>query len=423
MAVYDRWHKSRVKPGDPTCKEHDKPPTTDHGKGERWQVRWRDEQGDQKKRNFEKKGEADAYDAKVRNDLKTGDYIDPKAGKVTFRQRGDMWLGSATFGQAVSDHIAMRLRVHIYPTFGHLEMRILANQPSLIQKWIKSLQGRLAPTYIKVLFAHVSAVFSAAVEDRVIPRNPCQAKGIKLPPIVQGKVQPWLFEWVDGMRDALPERYEVMVDIGAGLGLRQGEIFGLSVEDVDFLRRVVHVRRQVKVIRGRLVYGLPKGDKERDVPLPDSVALRLSAHLAATPAVNVDMPWDRLDGERKEHRLIFTTVTGKAVHRDYFNETFWRPGLVTAGVVPPPAKGEKRKSYREHGMHALRHFYASVLLDGGESIKALSVYLGHHDPGFTLRTYTHLMPSSEDRTRKAVDAVFGAQNSPASALVVPSTGS
>lgn len=59
-------------------------------------------------------------------------------------------------------------------------------------------------------------------------------------------------------------------------------------------------------------------------------------------------------------------------------------------------------------MHALRHFYASVLLDAGESIKALSEYLGHHDPGFTLRTYTHLMPSSETRTRAAVDTVWAA---------------
>jgi hypothetical protein len=57
-------------------------------------------------------------------------------------------------------------------------------------------------------------------------------------------------------------------------------------------------------------------------------------------------------------------------------------------------------------MHALRHAYASVLLDAGESIKALSEYLGHSDPGFTLRTYTHLLPSSETRTRKAIDDIF-----------------
>ncbi|MET4641633.1 tyrosine-type recombinase/integrase [Streptomyces sp. NPDC006539] len=57
-------------------------------------------------------------------------------------------------------------------------------------------------------------------------------------------------------------------------------------------------------------------------------------------------------------------------------------------------------------MHALRHFYASVLLDAGENIKALSNYLGHTDPGFTLRVYTHLMPSSEGRTRKAVNRLY-----------------
>ncbi|MGA5201900.1 integrase [Streptomyces variegatus] len=82
--------------------------------------------------------------------------------------------------------------------------------------------------------------------------------------------------------------------------------------------------------------------------------------------------------------------------RTVFNEKAWRPALDTAGVP----RG------RENGMHALRHFYASVLLDAGESIKALSEYLGHHDPGFTLRTHTHLMPSSEKRTREAVNRAF-----------------
>jgi hypothetical protein len=43
----------------------------------------------------------------------------------------------------------------------------------------------------------------------------------------------------------------------------------------------------------------------------------------------------------------------------------------------------------------------------GESIKALAAYLGHSDPGFTLRTYTHLLPTGEDRTRRAIDRAFG----------------
>lgn len=61
-------------------------------------------------------------------------------------------------------------------------------------------------------------------------------------------------------------------------------------------------------------------------------------------------------------------------------------------------------------MHALRHYYASVLLDAGENIKALAEYLGHSDPGFTLRTYTHLMPNSQDCARNAIDTAFGGED-------------
>ncbi|MFF7211082.1 tyrosine-type recombinase/integrase [Streptomyces sp. NPDC008238] len=58
-------------------------------------------------------------------------------------------------------------------------------------------------------------------------------------------------------------------------------------------------------------------------------------------------------------------------------------------------------------MHALRHFYASVLLDSGESVKAVSEYMGHADPAMTLRVYVHLMPNSRERSRRAVDRVLG----------------
>lgn len=49
-----------------------------------------------------------------------------------------------------------------------------------------------------------------------------------------------------------------------------------------------------------------------------------------------------------------------------------------------------------------------MLLVAGESIRAVSEYLGHSGPGFILRTYTHLMPSSTERTRAAMDAAFAA---------------
>ncbi|MGI5140575.1 tyrosine-type recombinase/integrase [Streptomyces sp. CA-106110] len=71
-------------------------------------------------------------------------------------------------------------------------------------------------------------------------------------------------------------------------------------------------------------------------------------------------------------------------------------------MIPERSSGERFKQSREHGMHALRHCYASVLPDAGENVKALAEYLRHADPGFTPRTCTHLLPNSQDRARKAV---------------------
>ena len=59
---------------------------------------------------------------------------------------------------------------------------------------------------------------------------------------------------------------------------------------------------------------------------------------------------------------------------------------------------------RDAGFHQLRQHVASSLLAGGVDIRALASYLGHYDPGFTLRTYVHLMPDTADRMRQAIDA-------------------
>jgi integrase len=81
-----------------------------------------------------------------------------------------------------------------------------------------------------------------------------------------------------------------------------------------------------------------------------------------------------------------------------FNRDYWKVALKAAGV--PYGR-------YENGMHELRHFFASVLLDQGESIKAVAEWLGHADPSFTLKIYTHLMPSSSDRTRSVIGKLYG----------------
>jgi integrase len=210
-----------------------------------------------------------------------------------------------------------------------------------------------------------------------------------------GPIVPWTADQVAAVVAAHPLRYRAVPVAAAGCGLRQGEVFGLRVENVDFLRRRVLVRQQVKLLAGHPVLAPPKGGKTREVPLPEAVALALAERLREFPAGG--------DG------LVFTSRERKPLARTYYNPHIWKPALEAAGIAPT----------RENGMHALRHFYASVLLDGGESIRTLAEYLGHTDPGFTLRVYTHLIPASEDRARAAIDRVLGGLSADSSRTTTP----
>jgi integrase len=124
------------------------------------------------------------------------------------------------------------------------------------------------------------------------------------------------------------------------------------------------------------------------------------------PPAEITLPWKVAGGPMVTKKLVFIAPRGRHVWRTSLNEEAWKPALAAAGVIPVPERGRPFAESRENGMHALRHFYASVLLDAGESIKALAEYLGHSDPGLTLRVYAHLMPSSQERTRKAVYEVY-----------------
>jgi integrase len=73
----------------------------------------------------------------------------------------------------------------------------------------------------------------------------------------------------------------------------------------------------------------------------------------------------------------------------------WRPALKAAG-----ANGVT--------FHEVRHSYASVLIRAGLSVRLVADRLGHADASMTLNMYAHLCRDDEDRTRSAVDSLFGA---------------
>ena len=346
-----------------------------------YEARYRTPEGQSRRKRFARKTDAEKHLVEKEHSKNIGAYVDTRAGRVTFAAFAEEWLKAQTFDESTREAVASRLRVHILPALGKIELRAI--RPSTVQAWLRGRQDKCAPRYVRVMLANLSAILGAAVEDGMIVRNPCASKAVRAPRIEHHKIAPWSSEQVAAVIAGHPERFRAMPVVAAGAGLRQGEVFGLRVQDVDFLGRTLHVRQQVKVIHGRPAPAPPKGRKTRTVPLADAVAVALSERLRAFPT--------------GEGGLIFTSREHKPMSRTYYNTHIWKPALIAAGVEPT----------RANGMHALRHYFASVLLDAGESIRAVADYLGHSDPGFTLRVYTHMMPSSESRTRGAIDAAFG----------------
>lgn len=408
MPVDDLWHLSRAPVGARPCGEHGKlVPSGRHGRGMRWRVRYVDPDGNPQTQAFDKKAEADQFNTKVQAEVQRGEYIDPDAGKIKLREYAELWLERQSFDPSTREAVESRFRANVYPSIGHHELRAVAKEPSIITGWIRGRErAGLAAGTIRTIYVNLSAMLTAAMDDGRIARNPCKAPSVKKPPPTKRKVVAWAPERVAAVREGLPPRYAATTDVGAGGGLRQGETFGLAVDDIDWLRHNIHVCRQVKQIHGRLVFAPPKFGKERDVPLSDELALRLAAHLQQWPALAVTLPWLEPDGPPVTARLIFTGRERKAVNRNYYNAALWKPALVGAGVIPDREPGERYDSSRDQGFHQLRHYFASAFLANGGDIRELAEILGHEDPGFTLRVYTHLMPGNRERARAAAGSAL-----------------
>ncbi|MFF9827791.1 tyrosine-type recombinase/integrase [Streptomyces albidoflavus] len=402
--IQDRWFRTETGPDGKSRKVK----TDRHGVGLRYRARYVGPDGTEKSKSFPdgKKRLAEKWLSAIETDMTRGQYTDPNSVRITFRQYAEKWLDSKTSSPMTRKELGRRLRLHVYPVLGSRPIGTF--RPEHIRELLAVLEAKpgVSASYARNIFADVQSVLSAAVDDSLLSRNPCGSRTVRRPKPDAHPVIPWEPAQVLAVRAALLERYQAMVDVGAGCGLRQGEVFGLAEDALSGDGRTLHVVRQVKHVEGHPVFDLPKGGKKRDVPLPDSVAGALRAHMDACKPVEITLPWRVPEGPKMSARLVFTAEQGGIVWRSNFNAKEWKPALAAAGLLPAAGENGRYESAREHGMHALRHFYASALLDAGENIKAVSEYMGHADPGLTLRVYAHLMPDSRERARRAIDTVF-----------------
>lgn len=380
------------------------------GKGKRWLACWITPDGKEDTRAFAKKADADSHWKEMDSARDRGEYHDPDAGKVLFGEFGKKWLQSRIVDPSSLIRYETLYRLHIEPVFAHLEIRGI--KPSRIQRWIKDLSERFGPSTVVGAFLVLQGTFALAVADDAIRKNPTDSPIVQVPDYLPSGIEVWDDAVVIALAAAHPAELRAIPELAASLGMREGELFGLAEEDLDLDGdKTVRVRRQVKKLGKDYVFALPKNDRERIIPLSDWDIDVIRRHLAAFPSRPYTLPWEKPDGKAHTRKLLFRWASDdQHVKARSYSETVWKPAAVKAGIIPEPKKDQRGRlryeTTRKEGIHQLRHYYASVMLAGGVSIRELADYLGHADPAFTLRVYAHLLPSSHDRARQVINDHF-----------------
>lgn len=341
----------------------------------KWRARWRDPDGREHAKHFDRKVDAQRFLAVVEADKLRGQYVDV-TDKTTVAQYARRWAATRPHGPRTVRKVDSTIRNHIEGTMlgGRRLSRVL---PSDAQAWVSDRALVLAPSSLRVMVYLVRSIFAAAVLDRLIGVSPFAR--VSLPEAHSERIIPLTVPQVCALAAAMPDRCEAMVITQAGLGLRIGELMALRKQDVDFLRRAARVEWQIPP--NGTTREAPKTPlSKRTIPLPQFVADALAAHIRAYPPLD--------DGS-----LFYNTRGNLWSHAHYLGKVF-KKAVPRAGV---PATTTS---------HDLRHHYASVLLHAGESVVAVAERLGHKNANLVIKTYGHLMPDSEERTRKAMEAAW-----------------
>ncbi len=365
----------------------------------RWIGRYYGSDGEEYSQTFDTQGAAKDWIADRERELRRGEWINPKDQEVTV---GWMWTD---WKNAAKTDGTRRVRELVGRNLGRLENApIGAVKPSDVRTWKQHLEsGRpwkkgctgLKPNTVDGWCGQIAGFFNMLVGDGLLLRSPAAGIGNKrkqqntVRPVTRAELvtadEVWKLEeaarlGVPKGRGSVPpyKTFARMIIVGASTGLRGGEIAGIRIRSVDFLRREMTITEQSKTATSTFTWApLKTAAAERVLPLSDMALDAIAEELAENPCDDRSMP-------------VFRTMHGR----------MW-----SSSTVAHSFKAVRRRVGLDEQVtwHSLRHFYASALIHAGASVKTVQVRLGHESAETTLEIYTHLWPGEDERTRSAVD--------------------
>lgn len=392
FGVEDLWNKT-------IYDENRKPqtvPSARNGKGKRWRARYVDDDGQERSKAFDRKSDATAWITKTSADVATGAWVAPEAGQLTV---GDLYRSWSTSQAHIAAKTAATRRSawvsRVEPHWGRVPVADV--KTAAVRAWVAKLKADgLGAAGIENAFGVLRQVLGAAVEDRRIPRNPCD--GVKLPKREHADRGYLSHVQVTALASAV-ERDDTVVRFLAYTGLRWGEMAALRVQDFDMLRRRVNVSRSVTE-SGGLVWSTPKTHERRSVPFPAVLADALAVLMVG----------------KTRDALVFTDQRGGVLRNSNWRARVFAPAVEACRLASVDQRAKELAASGEATTpefptitpHDLRHTAASLAISAGANVKAVQRMLGHAKASMTLDTYADLFDTDLDAVAIELDAAIKA---------------
>jgi integrase len=346
-----------------------------------WVVRYRTTGGRSSRQHEQSFGtdlrEAEDFALKVEHDKRAHVFVDPKAGRVLFRDAAGTWLDQHLGADSSIATYRSVSRAHIDPAIGGKPIGTIRRED--IKALIAGMHRKgLSASRIGCAHLVISAVLAEAVRDKKLAESPCV--GIQLPGVVTAAdfILP-AHAQIEAVAAGLPPDWAATVWLMHGCGLRIGEALAVNLGCRINWGKTLRVKEQVNPAAQLKPLKFRRVGEFRDIPLPQYVSEAIDKHVAG-------------HGTTPEGYL-FQGRKYKLVVRRSYQEDFQR-AAARAGLPP------------EFIPHSLRHFYASTALAEGLPITEVSRWLGHKSIEVTHQIYGHLVPSSFDRARTSLDAAY-----------------
>ncbi len=228
---------------------------------------------------FRTKTEAQRALAIATGEQVKGAWVNPQAGRRLFADYAPEWITLRTgLRPRTVELYESQVNNYLVPAFGHLALGEIT--PAHVRRWYAEMCNRERPgrTTVAKIYRLLRTILGTAVEDELIPKNPCAIKGAGAEKSPERPIA--TMDQVDALARAIDPRYRALVYMATYTTLRFGELFALRRRDIDLERATVTVTEQIGYVKGRIAVGPPKSDAgRRVVSVPTTVLRGIQVHL------------------------------------------------------------------------------------------------------------------------------------------------